>query len=204
MNTVELPKVAIALESQQIWKGFHWLFFINIQGLIICLRRLETNLAIGNVSAAAVELETATDLMLASGAAMELAGSFSRQEYENEVRPSMTPPQVKSTDFSGLMSWDHALLMEIWKRLRPAFETLPAKLSTQHDRFISAYFSMANAHSAVCQKFGGNEAGSLRCDKRTAVTTLEKFAHNRWQLLDPNQRVIGGCPFRDPDFDGES
>ncbi len=204
LPNAELPNAAGALEPQQIWKGFHWLFFINIQGLIICLRRLEASLTVGDVSAASAELETATDLMLASGASMELAGSFNRQEYEHHIRPSMMPPQVKSTDFSGLMSWDHASLMEIWKRLRPRFETLPTKLSAQHARFISAYLCMANAHSAVCQKFGGGEAGSLRCDKGTAVRTLEKFTHNRWKLIDPNRRVTGGCPFRAAGLNGES
>lgn len=78
-------------------------------------------LALGDTSAAEVELTTATDLMLASGAAMELAGSFTKPEYQQEVRPSMTPPQVQSDNFSGLMSWEHAVLVQIWKRLSPVF-----------------------------------------------------------------------------------
>lgn len=183
------------VNPQQIWQGFHWLFLVDIQGLIICLRRFELNLTAGNLYQAQVELETATDLMLASGAAMELAGSFSRQEYENQVRPSMTPPQVKSNDFSGLMSWDHASLTEILKRLRPAFEMLPTALRPQHNRFVAAYFCLVNAHRAVCEKFGGDETGSLRCDKSTAVSTLDKFAYHRLQLIDPKHQAAGGCPF---------
>lgn len=180
---------------QQIWKGFHWLFFIDIQGLIICLQCFEINLALGNIHTAQVDLETATDLLLASGAAMELAGSFSKQEYEKLVRPTMAPPHVQSSDFSGLMSWEHASLVEIWKRLRPAFEALPATLHPQHERFVNAYLSLANSHRAVCERFGGSEVGSLRCDRSVAVTTLDKFTHNRLQLIDPNHRVNGGCPF---------
>lgn len=187
------------VDPHQIWKGCHWLFIVDIQGLIICMRRFEINLIAGNLPQAQVELETATDLMLASGAAMELAGSFSRQEYEHQVRPTMSPPHVQSNDFSGLMSWEHASLVEIWKRLRPVFETLPAALCPQHDRFIAAYFSLLNSHKAVCQKFGGDEMSSLRCDKSTAASTLDKFAYHRLQLIDPNHGAASGCSFHHND-----
>lgn len=191
ITNATIPKV----DPQQIWKKCHWLFFINIQGLIISLRRFELNLACDDLSQAQLELEAATSLMLASGAAMELAGSFSRQEYEHQVRPTMLPPQVETQDFSGLMSWDHAALIEIWKRLRPVFANLPAALSAQHERFVAAYFSLSNAHKAVCQKFGGDEMGSLRCEQGNAVRALDKFAQNRWQLIDPNRQAAKGCPF---------
>jgi hypothetical protein len=179
---------------QQLWEGFHWLFFVDVQGLIICLLRFESQLAAGNLREAEVELETATKLVLASGAAMELAGSFSRQEYEEQIRPTMMQPQVLSDNFSGLMSWDHALLIKIWKRLSPVFQTLPAELHVQHQHFVTAYITLSNAHTAVCAQFGGNEKGSLRCNKTSAVSKLENFADNRLKLLDPNHRVNDSCP----------
>ncbi|MEQ8969418.1 MAG: hypothetical protein RIE73_03375 [Coleofasciculus sp. C1-SOL-03] len=190
-----MTKVMTKGEILQIWEGFHWLFFAYIQGLIICLRRFEIDIAAGNFPQAQVELETATDLMYASGAAMELAASFNRQEYEHLIRPAMMPPNVRSDNFSGLMSWDHASLIKIWKRLSPVFETLPDVLHPQHNRFVAAYVSLSSAHTAVCQKFGGGEAGSLRCNKTSAVSKLENFADIRLKLLDPNHRVTGGCPF---------
>jgi hypothetical protein len=180
--------------SYQIWKGFHWSFFVNIQGLIISLSRFEKHLTSGNLSQAQIELKTATDLMLASGAAMSLAGSFSRDEYEEYIRPTMAPPHVKSADFSGLMSWDHAWLMQIWKRLRPLFQQLPTPLQPEHKRFVQAYFELATAHKAVCEKFGGEETGSLRFDRGNALKTLDKFALSRSQQLDPARRTQG-CPF---------
>ncbi|MEB3281620.1 MAG: hypothetical protein VKK42_22135 [Lyngbya sp.] len=187
--------------SYQIWKGFHWSFFVNIQGLIICLSRFENALTSGNLSQAKIELKTATDLMLASGAAMSLAGSFSRDEYEEYIRPTMTPPHVKSADFSGLMSWDHAWLMQIWKRLRPHFQQLPTALQPEHKRFVQAYFELATAHKAVCEKFGGNETGSLRFDRGNALKTLDKFARSRSQQLNPAHRTQG-CPFHHPQSPG--
>ncbi|MEO1296212.1 MAG: siderophore biosynthesis protein [Cyanobacteria bacterium J06636_16] len=182
-------------QSQTIWRGFHWAFFINVQGLIICLRRFEAQLALGNLEQAQVELKTATELLLASGASMELAGSFSRQDYERSVRPSMTPPQVQATNFSGLMSWEHAALTQVWKRLRPTFEALPATLQPQHEAFVHAYFSLAKAHRAVCEKFGGNEGGSLRFEGGCAVDTLDRFGESRHALIDPNRNVTQSCPF---------
>ncbi|MEO0405793.1 MAG: siderophore biosynthesis protein [Cyanobacteria bacterium P01_A01_bin.135] len=174
-------------QAQAIWRGFHWAFFINVQGLIVCLQRFEAQLALGQFDEAEVELKTATDLLLASGAAMELAGSFSRQDYEETVRPSMTPPQVQAKNFSGLMSWEHAALMQLWKRLKPAFESLPASLQGQHREFVTAYGSLAKAHRAVCERFGGNDGGSLRFGGGSAVETLDRFRDHRLGLIEPRE-----------------
>ena len=174
---------------QQIWRGFHWSFFIDIQGLLICLQRFESQLAQGHLAQAQTELETAESLMLASGAAMELCGSFSPDDYEYQVRPSMTPPHVQSNDFSGLMSWEHAALMQVWKRMRQLFQNLPVELHPQHERFVKAYLSLAESHRAVCEKFGGDEGGSLRFERNTAVETLDKFRQNRQGWIDPAHRV---------------
>jgi len=179
-----------ATQAQTIWRGFHWAFFINVQGLIICLRRFEAQLVLENIEQAKTELKTATELLLASGAAMELAGSFSRQEYEQIVRRSMTPPQVRAADFSGLMSWEHATLMQVWKRLRPTFEHLPPSLQAQHQDFINAYLSLAKAHRAVCEKFGGGEGGSLRFEGGCAVETLDRFGASRHALIDPSHTAV--------------
>ncbi|MEM9767392.1 MAG: siderophore biosynthesis protein [Cyanobacteria bacterium P01_D01_bin.71] len=185
----------ISNQSQTIWRGFHWAFFLNVQGLIICLRRFEAQLALDNIQQAQIELQTATELLLASGASMELAGSFSRQEYEKIVRRSMAPPEVQSANFSGLMSWEHATLMQVWKRLRSTFENLPPALQRQHQEFVEAYFSLTKAHRAVCAKFGGNESGSLRFESSCAVETLDRFKESRQALIDPRQSVSRGCPF---------
>jgi hypothetical protein len=184
-----------SIDSLNIWKGFHWTFFINIQGLIICLRRFETYISLNHISQAQTELTTATEMMLASSASMELAGSFSQQAYQNHVRQSMIPPNVQSKNFSGLMSWEHATLVQIWKKLRPIFNNLPPELQKEHQEFTEAYFELVRAHRAVCEKFGGTKEGSIRFEKNKAVDTLDKFAQSRWQLIDPHHNVTDGCPF---------
>ncbi len=49
------------IQGQTLWRGFHWAFFINVQGLIICLRRFEAQLALGQLDQAQTELQTATE-----------------------------------------------------------------------------------------------------------------------------------------------
>ena len=38
------------LNTEEIWKGFHWSFFVNVQALIICLRRFESSLALEDIT----------------------------------------------------------------------------------------------------------------------------------------------------------
>jgi hypothetical protein len=171
------------LNAQKIWQGFHWSFFINVQGLIISLNRFEKYLLLEDISKAQIELKSCTNFLLASGAAMNLAGSFSKQEYEHQILPNMTPPQVSSHNFSGLMSWDHATLIQVWKRLRPLFKSLPIELKPEYDEFIDAYMNLATAHKAVCEKFGGGETGSIRFQKNNALETLDKFRDSRLRLI---------------------
>ncbi|MEL6495703.1 MAG: siderophore biosynthesis protein [Cyanobacteria bacterium J06623_7] len=184
-----------SINPQTIWQGFHWSFFINIQGLIICLRRFELLVGQQDFVRAKIELETATELMLASSASMILAGSFSQQEYESQVREMMMPPYVVSANFSGLMSWEHSALIQVWKRLRPVFGNLPEMLQPEHQQFIDAYAHLANSHRAVCAKFGGDRSGSLRCKDDTALNTLDKFASRRQLLINPNRQQHNSCPF---------
>jgi hypothetical protein len=93
------------------------------------------------------------------------------------------------------MSWEHATLMQVWKRLHPTFEDLPPALQPQHQDFVNAYLSLAKAHRAVCEKFGGDEGGSLRFEGSCAVETLDRFGESRRTLIDPNHSVSEGCPF---------
>lgn len=184
------------IEPMKLWQKHHWVFSVYIQGLIICLRRFATQIESGNLNEAGIELETAANLMLASATAMKLAGNFTRQMYEDRVRPMMIPPSVKSEQFSGLMHWDHAHLITVLKKIQPLYKTLPASLQSQHHKFIAAYKILSASHMAVCQKFGGGEIGSLRERKHTAIDMLNKFERNRLRLIDPNSQLSEECPFR--------
>ena len=175
-----------------IWREFHWAFFLNVQGLIVALRRFRLLLDRGSLAAAAEELTAAATLLTASAASMELAASFTKDDYENGIRQSMMRPAVESDDFSGLMSWEHAVLVGVWRDLRPVFEQLPEELAGAHDSFVAAYRHLAQSHTGICARFVGSEAGSLRYDDRNALDTLRRFERGRLSLIDPAGKR---CPF---------
>ena len=172
-----------------IWQRLHWSFFVNVQGLFLALSRFERALDNDDLAAARTELASASAMMRASGASMELAGSFSRREYADEVRPSMKPPKVARDDFSGLMSWDHSCLIEMWRRLSPRLASLPEALHDAHDDFVAAYRTLVTSHKAVCEKFGGATEGSIRNRHMPATRVLEKFELSRQSVLDPEGRA---------------
>jgi hypothetical protein len=172
------------MNALDIWKSRHWAFFIQAQALICCLKRFQIAIANNDTPAAKTELGAASTLLRAAGAAMQLAGSFDRTAYETEVRNQMMPPNVRSDNFSGLMSEDHARLMMLWKDLKPIFDHLPPELEVEHHNFVMAYRELATGHHAVCDKFGGGENKSLR-SQRTALDELDKFRQSRLKSIDP-------------------
>ena len=170
--------------AYEIWISMHWVFFLHVQSLIICLLRFQAAIDEGNIPKARVELNAAITLLLASGSAMTLAGGFPREAYETEVRGLMVPPNVAVANFSGLLSADHADLIKLWKQLTPYFKNLPPELKIEHRNFKAAYLELAAGHRAVCDKFGGGDAPSLR-SQTTALDELDKFEKARLKLIDP-------------------
>jgi hypothetical protein len=191
------------LSPLHIWKKGHWVFLVFIQALIMSLERFVAALGNDQIDQAKVELETTTEIIYASGAAMKLTGNFNREKYENEIRPTMTigntQSLVQSDNLSGLMMWDHDYLMNIIckQKLLPIMKTLPAILETEYEKFVLAYkWGISDAHKSVCAEFGGGEIGSLiaASESSSAIKTLEKFEKNRVKLLDPMGLVKDSCP----------
>lgn len=181
-------------DPQNTWKGFHWTFFINVQGLILSLLCFNKAFEDKNYSRADQELRCAADLLLASGAAMKLAGSFKPEEYQNSVRQSMMPPHVSIDNFSGLMGWEHARLIRLWRQLGPTFGNLPASLNSAHQYFVESFVDMIGSHRDVCDHFVGDEDSSLRSSD-SAVNVLEKVLSSRLRIIDPKNTRSSACPF---------
>lgn len=176
--------------ARQIWQEFHWVFFVNTQALIICIRRLRSCLDRSDWCGAETELDSAAQLLAASGAAMQLAGSFTRRDYDSTVRPSMEPAQVGVDGFSGLMSWDHGMLITEWRKLRPLLADLPDSLAPAHQRFVESYASMADGHVRICSKFVDETAGSLRNADRGALASLRQFKKARLTMIRPDRERL--------------
>lgn len=190
-----LPDLS-APPAMTLWKRFHWAFFVNTQGLTMALLRFERFFHEGDLEGARRELVSAATLMRASGASMQLAGSFSRQAYQEEVRPSMMPPAMETAGFSGLMSWDHSSLIELWRRLGPVFSAMPETLDAEYRDFVAAYGTLAQSHTAVCARFVQKGEGSIRYESDEAVESLRRFRKGREAMLDPSGHAAG-CPVHD-------
>ena len=54
------------IEPMEIWQKYHWIFSVLIQNLIICLKRFEVQIELENLNDAGTELDTASELMMAS------------------------------------------------------------------------------------------------------------------------------------------
>ncbi|NEQ08641.1 MAG: siderophore biosynthesis protein [Moorea sp. SIO4E2] len=177
-----------------IWKKFHWIFLIFVQGLILCLLRFEKAIKIKNLNQVKLELETASNLMIGAGAVMKLAGSYSRKEYQEQILPTMKPPNLKIKGFSGLMSWDHAYLVTLWKQNKKNFQNLPLSLQPQYEKLLLAYKIMASSHRNICSKFGGGEVGgSVKHPTKNALLALEKIVKARWQMINPSHKSVHEC-----------
>ncbi len=180
-----------------IWKRYHWLFFVFLQGNILCMLHLKKEMRKENMIQVGAMLKSMSQLMLASGASMLFAGASQPQEYENEIRPTMMPPHVNSPEFSGIMSYDHAYLINLWNKEKKLFKLIPSFLSSAYEEFLDAHKFLALAHKFVCQKYGGNRTGSLRENQVTALESLEKINDSRrrliissdHQLLDPDSQL---------------
>jgi hypothetical protein len=200
----------LTLSPLYIWKKGHWVFFVFSQALIISLERFVAAMNNDQIDQAQLELETTTELLYASGAAMKLTGNFTRDKYENEIRPTMTigNPQslVQSENLSGLMMWDHDALINVIckQKLLPIMKNIPTILETEYEKFVLAYkWGISDAHKSICAEFGGGEIGSLiaASEISTAIKTLEKFEKSRVKLLDPMGLVKDSCPLN---LDSES
>jgi hypothetical protein len=166
-----------------MWKRYHWIFFVFLQGNILCMLHLRREMRKENMVQVGVILKLMSQLMLASGASMIFAGVSGAQEYADEIRPTMMPPNVKSPDFSGLMSYDHSYLMSLWNKDKKLFKLMPSFLDSAYEEFVDGHKFLALAHQFVCNKYGGYEAGSLREKKITALASLEEFNNARRKLI---------------------
>lgn len=193
------------LSPLEIWKKGHWVFLIFSQGLILSLNRFVTAMSNDQLDLAKIELETAAELMYASGAAMKLTGNFTREKYETEIRPTMIigNPQslVQSENLSGLMMWDHDYLINVIckQKLLPIMKNLPSRIEAEHKKFLLAYkWGLSDGHKSICAEFGGGEQGSLIdvSESSNAINKLKNFEKSRAKLFDPTGQIKDSCPLK--------
>lgn len=142
------------IDEQDIsrWKIGHRFFFVQIQSLIIALRKFEA-------SPSEKCLNDIAALLLGSGTMMQYAANFLGGRYA-PIRDSMAH---LADNFSGSFSGDHFYMLRGFKKLPPAKMLFP----DEYDNFRECLEATYKAHAYVCHKFAGNE-GSLANDNIVA------------------------------------
>lgn len=193
-TSLPIPEEA-KVDNLWVWQQAHRIFLTFVQGLTLAFRRLCAAADRHDMTQMRQEMETATQFMWASGAAMKLAGNFDKQIYHQDIRPTMTvgdPKSMVEIEVSGIMFWDHHYLVNvIWKKeIAGLLRNLPTELEDLHREFVHAYKNGLSAgHIDICARFGGRETTSLLSSKVMAVDFLEKLETSRLRKIDPMQRV---------------
>jgi hypothetical protein len=164
------------LDPRRRWRLGHHVFFALIQSLIITFNCFANSLNANDLGAAETALALATSLLWGSAAALRFAGDFPPDDYENIIRPSMSPPNVDA-GFSGLLFLDHRHMVQLLSRLKPRFRSLSPCFRLQQKRFIQSIEAAYSSHIYVCARFKGDQAPSLRMNAETGGTAVDVIEH---------------------------
>ncbi|MBQ1105928.1 hypothetical protein [Streptomyces sp. 404i] len=164
----------------QRWIQGHRLFFALTQATVVALRHA---LRAPSVTGSAVGLESAAHFLRASASALRVTASFDVQDYHDTVRPSMTPPHVPRTGFSGLWSADHRILVRSLREWGLAAPAKSSALRPAHRRLVEVLTDVHHAHVGVCSRFVGSEPSLLR-GAEPGTQALERLCQRRRTALD--------------------
>ena len=169
------------------WIVGHQIFAVLTQGLVMALQDFEAAMAEGDAAVAAGGLALGADLLVASAVAFRFACDFPPELYRDVIRPRMMPPHMQE-GFSGLLSADHRVLVQVLGRLQPLMAAAAAQCPMHHARLTLALQRVYDDHKFICARFGGASAPSLRgrtCSHLSGVEQLEGYRRARLRLLRP-------------------
>lgn len=190
------------------WVRGHLIFAALTQGLIVSFRALGHALRAGNVDEVRRWSDLSISLLNGSAGAFIFTGDFPPEEYENVIRPSMTPP-MSAIGLSGLMSADHRFMAQIMRDMRPALKSLAEQEPERHDRIAAAVSAVYDSHIHVCERFVGPRPSILTAGRteRSGPSLIEQFKTLRLKPFEHPQRALrltanrqqaalGQCPFQ--------
>lgn len=154
------------------WKIGHHVFFVFIQGLLIALYRFKQSAHKRKYSDAKAALSSASVITWGTSAALHYAADFKQESYNSIVRPSMEK-HSKNFSFSGIMSADHEIMVQLTREIKPLIDGLPNSANRERIRFLRAYEASCDSHRFVCEIFGGSESPSLRMSPLSGKAATE-------------------------------
>ena len=195
-------------QAKKRWVRGHLMFAMLTQGLIVSFRALGHGLRAGNLNEVRRWADLSISLLNGSAGAFTFTGDFPPEEYEDVIRPSMTPP-ISPIGLSGLMSADHRFMAQIMRDMRPALKSLAEQEPERHDRIAAAVSAVYDSHIHVCERFVGPRPSILTAGRteRSGPSLIEQFKTLRLKpfehpqralrlTADRQQAALGECPFQ--------
>ncbi|MDQ3157703.1 MAG: hypothetical protein M3Q98_13425 [Actinomycetota bacterium] len=174
------PGVARTVDAERRWVIGHHLFMIISEFLIIAGNFLEAASADGDRAMEAKAISAITTLLRGASAAFRYACDFGTDDYNEVIRPSLSPP-IAPEGMSGMNWRDHVHLMATFRRLRNHFPDHGDGLDRERSELRAAYERMYVSHTHVCKHFVGSEESSLSLSAKTrsAVDALDRLRQGR-------------------------
>ncbi|GBQ56905.1 hypothetical protein [Komagataeibacter swingsii] len=170
------------------WKVGHQIFFILIQGILLCCRNIANEPDQEKVDTLARDLAC---VLAASRCAMEFAGDMLPADYISVVRPHMSQT---SPSFSGLFLEDHAVMLIEFKKINQRIG------ADGRSSLVSIISELYEAHASVCEHVMGKNKQSLMSARHKGETlSAAHDLRNKWlnratSRFDPPGKPAS-CPF---------
>lgn len=157
------------------WKVGHRLFFFLTQGLIVTHDDIKRYIASNDLHMAKKTMELAIELYEISMSAFNFSSGYSREEYRDVVRPSVSPPHFDSL-LSGTQYIDHIEMLKQIKSCREIFINLPEPLVETHKKYLKTVEDVYMNHSKVCSRIVGNHKSEPAKIREQYMTRTLKYA----------------------------
>ncbi len=177
-------------EAMCRWICGHQLFAALTQALIFSFKSMARTLRAGKLQEMRRWADLSISLFRGSGAALQFTGDFTVEDYNNIVRPSMSPP-ASPICLSGLMSADHRYLVKTIHEMRPALKAFREQDRTRHDCLCRELGAVYDRHIFVCERFVGNKPSLLGTGRteKPGPSVIEQFKKLRLKPFEHGQRA---------------
>lgn len=181
------------------WVRGHHVFMVFAQAATTAFRVLQDSAESADPAGAAAAAGATVALMRGCHGALAYAGSANRDQYNEQIRPTLMPP-VAPPKMSGLHWRDHEALIVELSRSGPAWKWLEVRRPGLLGEFRQVLAEAYDAHRGVCEHFVGDTAPSLLATQRSsrsAVGVLSQLRRVRLGALPepagPDDAASGGA-----------
>lgn len=179
------PGPPVHQDALRRWVRGHHVFMVFAQACALATACLRDSAARGDLPGAEASAGAAVALMRGCQGALLYAGDANREQYNQQIRPTLMPP-VAPPKMSGLHWRDHEVLIAGLAGSRDAWEWLAGQGSTQPAAFRAALGEAYDSHIGVCEHFVGDASPSLLAaegSSRSAVGVIGQFRTIRLRSL---------------------